>query len=249
MPSAPLTADSGPETVLSYLGKCGLPRQAERVAARGVPESNIFGTPKPAIQKVAKALGKNQTLAESLWNADIHEARLVAILIADPGKISYLVLKQWVNELWSWDIADHLARYLLPFVARPERLIAHCAKADSTYTKRLAFAGIACSIQKSKGLSEDQFDDYSQHIWVGSSDNRPHVRKAVAWALIEIGKASDSWQETAIVFAAELVEQGGNSAWVGRNALKELELLVSVPERRRLLSQRSKTGRKNGQGI
>lgn len=246
MPPVQLTDDSTPETVLKHLQENGDAKQAERVRARGIPESSIFGTPKSIVQKTARTLGRNQELAESLWASNIHEARLVAILTAEPDKISLPVLKQWANDLWSWDIADHLARYLLPYIPKPELLIAYCATIDSTYTKRLAFAGIACSIQKNKRLSEEQFDFYRNHIQLGASDNRPHVRKAVVWALVEIGKINDSWQESAIVFAAELIEQRGNEAWVGRNAMKDLQLLVSVPERRRLISQKSKTGRKNG---
>ncbi len=46
------------------------------------------------------------------------------------------------------------------------------------------------------------------------------------------------------MLSAELGELGKAEAWVGRNALKELERLVSVPERRRLVADTSKTARK-----
>ena len=94
---------------------------------------------------------------------------------------------------------------------------------------------------KQDELSEEQIETYFDCLHRGATDQRHHVRKAVVWALIEIGKVNENLQDAAIVCAAELIEQGGNHAWVGRNALKELELLVKVPERRRLLSRKAKT--------
>lgn len=238
-----LSADSGPAQIERYLRQNSHAKQSARVAKRGVPGAKILGSPKPIVKQVASALGKNQPLAESLWSMEIHEIRLLAIWIAEPAKMMEPIARNWINELWSWDMADHLARYLLPDLVYRHQLIHDCAREESLYAKRLAFSGIACSIQR-HGLTADLFENYCHQIELGSSDKRNHVRKAVVWALVEVGKVNDLWQEQAILFASELEERGGNVAWVGRHARKELEELVSVPERKRLLSRKSKTGRK-----
>jgi 3-methyladenine DNA glycosylase AlkD len=213
---------------------------------RGIPQAGILGTPKGFVTSAAKAIGKNQTLAEALWKTECHEARLVAILIADPAGIEIATAKRWSNELWSWDITDHMARYLLPYLPYQAKLITYCQGKNATFTRRLAFAGIACCVRVSGG-SKDSISEYGDSIRAGANDDRHHVRKAVVWALVEIGKANDHCQEQAILLAADLMELGRNEAWVGRNAMKELQLLVSVPERKRLLSQKAKTASKHNQ--
>lgn len=236
-----MDASANSDEVVSFLKDRGNAKQADRVIKRGIPAGHVLGVSKGVIQNTAKTLGTNQSIAEALWCSEFHEARLVAILIADPTTISEKTLTTWASELWSWDITDHLARYLIPYLPDASPLLRFCEASNDVYPQRLVYAAIACIVMKQDELSEDQIETYFECLHRGAADQRHHVRKAVVWALIEIGKVNESLQDAAIVCAAELIEQGGNHAWVGRNALKELELLIKVPERRRLLSSKAKT--------
>ncbi len=96
-----------------------------------------------------------------------------------------------------------------------------------------------------KNLVPGEIDRYLDLIKSYSDDDRPHVKKAISWALREIGKKDFNYQEKAIILAYEFCESSSkNMVWIGKNALKELETLVSVEERGRLITSNSKNGQK-----
>ena len=235
------------ERVISQLTAAATSKQRARLQKGGIADKHILGVNKPEILKLARALGSDQTLAEALWHSSYHEARLTAILIADPASISNRTLISWANDLWSWGITDHFARYLVPRLDYRE-LLTYCFGSELLYVKRLGFAGIACLVQKKPELADDEIAFFLDSISQAAVDDRHHVRKAVVWALVEIGKSSDARRESAVLIAADLASDATgrpNGGWVGRNALKELEKLVSVKERRRLITRSSKTAQKN----
>jgi 3-methyladenine DNA glycosylase AlkD len=124
-----------------------------------------------------------------LWNTEYHEARLIAILVEDPGMMDVAQAKDWINSIWSWDLCDHFARYLLPYSRDFNTLIGYCAVQHELYVKRTAFAGIACGLIHRPDIDGETVEQYLQCITEAASDNRHHVRKAVVWALVEIGSA------------------------------------------------------------
>jgi 3-methyladenine DNA glycosylase AlkD len=240
-----LTSNSTVSDVVKYLRSSGTLKQAERVRTRDIDAERILGIPKKIVHASAKSLGRRHQLAIDLWNTEYHEARLIAILVEDPGMMDVAQAKDWINSIWSWDLCDHFARYLLPYIRDFNTLIGYCAVQRELYVKRTAFAGIACSLIHRPNIDDETIEQYLQCITEAASDNRHHVRKAVVWALVEIGKCNFERQELAIIQAAELMEGDKAEQWVGRNALKELENLVKVSERRRLISSKSKTGSKS----
>lgn len=242
------------EEAISMLESDANERQRARLIKGGIQERYVLGVNKPAILRLAKKVGHDQNLANALWLTEFHEARLCAILIADPELIDHLTLLSWINDLWSWGITDHLARYLFPAVWS-EALLSYCLGSQALYVKRLGFAAIACRVQLDAELSDEFIEPLYEFIRAGAQDERHHVRKAVVWALVEIGKSSESRRQAAYLVAAGLTEDTveaidksakNNAAekWVGRRAIKALEQLISVPDRRRLISAKSKTGQR-----
>ena len=240
-----LTRNSTASDVVRYLRSSSTLKQTERVRTRGIDPEHILGIPKKIVHESAKSLGKHHQLAIDLWNTGYHEARLIAILVEDPGMMDINQAKYWISSIWSWDLCDHFARYLLPYIRDFNTLIGYCAVQHELYVKRAAFAGIACCLIHCDHSDDETVEQYLQYITEAAADNRHHVRKAIVWALVEIGKCNFERQELAIIQAAELMEGDKAEQWVGRNALKELESLVKVSERSRLISSKSKTGSKN----
>lgn len=240
-----LTSNSTASDVVRYLRSSGTLKQAERVRTRDIDPEHILGVPKKIVHASAKSLGRRHQLAIDLWNTEYHEARLIAILVEDPGTMDIAQAKDWINSIWSWDLCDHFARYLLPYIRDFNTLIGYCAVQHELYVKRTAFAGIACSLIHSDHVDDETVEEYLQCITEAAADNRHHVRKAVVWALVEIGKCNFERRELAIIQAAELMEGDKAEQWVGRGALKELESLVKVSARSRLISSKSKTGSKS----
>lgn len=232
-----------PRDILARLKAEATDRQRERLLKRGVPPEFALGVSKAVLNLELNKLGKDHKLAVSLWRSGYHEMRLLAIRIARADQITATECYHWIETFWSWDITDSFARYLL--ADHPERLeiIDHCCASNELYVRRSGFAGIACVAQKHPGLLADHAEHFFQLIKSAADDKRQHVRKAVVWAIVEIGKSSHGLQEEALILANEMMEEEGNSAWIGRNSKRELELLTSVEARRRLISSNSKTAK------
>lgn len=213
---------------------------------RGVPVATILGVTTGNIRKLAKNLGQDYGLAQQLWKMDIHEAKILAILLAPLADQTEAELTKWVAGINSWGICDHFAKKLAETVTDVTGLVPLWVAQEALYTRRAGLALIANHCMRQPALDDSLVQTFCEIICQQSSDERQHVKQACCWALRELGKIDTQTHEVAINIALELLESPDRSrAWVGRCAHKELEVLVKVPERRRLISSKSKTGAKH----
>ena len=212
---------------------------------RGVPVETLLGVSTGDIRKLAKRLGLNDRLAKQLWRSEIHEARNLAILVASFDTKTEAELGAWVSKIDSWDICDHFAKKLALEIVNVGALTAQWIDSEALYTKRAGLALIANHCMKQEALDSDTCESFLSQIKQASMDERQHVKQASCWALRELGKIDTSTHEMAIALALELLESEDTAErWVGKCAYKELETLVKIPERRRLIARTSKTASK-----
>ncbi len=212
------------------------------VVKLGIPYENSLGVPTGEIRKLAKKIIPNNDIAFELYDSMIHEKMILAVLIFEKNTLELSDIKKIMRDVQSWDLCDHLCKNLLIDLDYNFELIELWYIHVEMYFKRAAFVLIIANIIKRKeDISEDEIKNYIEKIILGSSDSRPHVRKAISWALREIGKINFIYQEIAIQTAYELMEmENKNSIWIGKNALKELESLVKIEERGRLIRRDSR---------
>ena len=229
---------------LQALASLDVEKTAQR---RGIPTSALLGVATAELRKAAKRIGPNEALAEELWTSTFHEARVIAVLIFPSSAVSEGQLDRWLDTINSWDLCDQFAKHLASKVPEVDGLILRWAVQQSLYTRRAALAVIANVCMRTAELNDATIERFVSIIENTSIDDRRHVKQACCWALRELGKINDSAHERAIHVALELIESADkSSAWVGRCAYKELETLVKVPERRRLLPRKSKSAGKHG---
>jgi 3-methyladenine DNA glycosylase AlkD len=187
----------------------------------GIETSHALGVSVPNIRKIAKRAGTDQALAETLWASGIHEARMVAALVADPATITARTMRGWAADLDSWDLTDMLADALVA-TPRAKLTIATWSRARHGYTKRCAFAMIA-RFAVSSDEPDATFREWLLLIRTAAVDPRNEVKKAVNWALRQIGKRDRALHAAAIEEAEALLETGDATArWIARDALREL---------------------------
>ena len=213
---------------------------------RGVPVATLLGVTTGNIRKLAKTLDQDYVLAKQLWNMSIHEAKILAILVAPLSEQTNVELTGWVANINSWGICDQFAKKLAATVTDVMPLVRLWVADEALYTRRAGLALVANYCMRQHALEDDLAQAFGEIIRQQSKDDRQHVKQACCWALRELGKIDTQTHEQAINIALELVElPSRSSAWVGRCAHKELETLIKVPERRRLISRNSKTGAKH----
>lgn len=189
------------------------------------PKTEQLGIPIPHLRQLAKAHRKNHELSLALWTSDVHEARLLAAFIDDPAKVTRTQMEAWARNFDSWDLCDQVCGNLFdrtPFALQK----AHQWSArKSEFVKRAGFVLIAALAVHAKGLTDNAFLDFLPLIRREATDDRNFVRKAVNWALRQIGKRNPRLRRTAITEAIAIAKIDSRaSRWIATDALRELRI-------------------------
>lgn len=192
----------------------------------GINTEFALGTPVTTLRQIVKALPRpDQDLAEALWATQIHEARILASMLADPNKMTRTQLDQWARDLNSWDICDACALNLFSHVKNPFTLIERWIKKEEEFVRRAGFATLAVLAMPRAKTDEKKLLAMLPFIKNHATDPRPMVHKAVNWALRNLGKKNPRLTPHALACAREILDlypQNRSAVWVAKNALWEL---------------------------
>lgn len=209
------------EEILASIRSYAKPETLATQTRFGIQGRERLGVSLYDLRKIAKGL-KDHELALELWQTGIHEARMLAGMIDEPSKVSVAQMEDWVAEFDSWDICDIVSDEL--FIHAPDMLglIPRWAVREEEFVKRTAFAMIAALVVHRKDIPDDVVHGYFAIIEAAANDNRNFVKKAVNWALRNIGKWKPSLRSEAIACANRILAQDTPSArWIAKDAIKE----------------------------
>jgi 3-methyladenine DNA glycosylase AlkD len=199
------------------------PANQAGMARFGIDTSTALGISIPWLRAYARPLGKNHDLALALWETNVHEGRILATIIDDPAKVTYEQADHWVSQLNSWDICDQLCHNLLSYTPFALELVERYGRQEPEFVRRAGFALLASLCHRPKIASDQVLRDFFPLIESMAGDGRNFVKKAVNWALREIGKRNQSLGTDALVVAERIAAQGTPSArWIARDAIREL---------------------------
>lgn len=194
----------------------------ERFGVR--PKTRVLGVSVPAIRKIAKSIGTDHDLALQLFESGIHEARLLATMVADSNQLTEKQFETWVDSFDSWDIVDSSCSNLFRKVSFSYKKIFELSTKKEEFVKRTAFALMASFAVHSQELQDKDFIVFFPLIKREAVDERNFVKKAVNWALRQVGKRSKSLNAKALILAKEILKINSKSAmWIAKDAIRELE--------------------------
>jgi 3-methyladenine DNA glycosylase AlkD len=212
------------EHVMSRLRERARPDQIEGMARYGISAEKRLGVSVPDMRKIAKDIGTDHLLALELWRTGIPDAMIVASMVADPDRITEDQMEEWVKDLNSWDVCDQLCMNLLEKTDPVMKKIHEWAGREEEFVKRAAYALIACLAWHDRRSGDDSFSAFFPLIKQGATDRRNYVKKAVNWALRNIGKRSLRLNGEALSVACELRDMDSRAArWIAADAIRELE--------------------------
>ena len=189
----------------------------------GINSKNMLGVSMPTLRKIGKEIGKNHNLAIELWNTNIHEARIVATLVAEPEKLTKKIANSWVKQFDSWAICDQCCLNLLSKTKYAFKIAIKYSENKYEYVKRTGFALMAVLAVHAKELENNDFDIFFNCIYKESTDERNFVKKAVNWALRQIGKRNKILKNKSLNMANKILKINSKSAkWIAKDAIREL---------------------------
>jgi 3-methyladenine DNA glycosylase AlkD len=210
--------------ILAEMRTFANPAAREGMARFGIQAESVIGLSTPQIRLIARRTSRSQKVAEELWDTGIHDARILASLVADPNVISAETMDKWVRETASWDICDACCCNLFDRTPHAWKKIRQWAPNELEFVRRAAFATLAAIAVHDKQAPDNLFLGGLKLIEKYSFDDRNFARKGINWALRQIGKRNPALRKAAIACAERVRDQDTKaSRWIGTDALRELK--------------------------
>lgn len=190
----------------------------------GINARNSLGIYHKDLKNIAKEIGYDNRLALALFETGIYEAKILCSKIHNPEQISEQQMNQWVATFENWEICDS---FCMGFFAKSKYGVAKAfewSENESEFIKRAGFVIMAAYGFAEKTASNEIFESFFPVIEREACDDRVYVKKAVNWALRNVGKRNVDLNAMAIAVANRILATEGKSAkWIARNAIGELE--------------------------
>jgi 3-methyladenine DNA glycosylase AlkD len=208
--------------IVAELRAHGSARNRAGQANFGINVDTVLGVSVPDIRKLAKRVGRDHALAQELWDTGIHEARHLAAMVDEPSKVTKAQMQRWARSFNSWDLVDGCCSNLFCRTPHAFDMAIRWSSAKPEYTKRAGFALMAYLAHANRA-TDATLRSFLPIIELEANDDRPYVRKAVNWALRDIGKRNTSLNASAIKTAERIKALNTRPArWIASDALREL---------------------------
>jgi len=203
------------------------------MARFGINSKYALGIKIPVLRKMAKEI-KNRddykdnptnlhSLADKLWKSKIHEARILASMIDVLHLVSETQMDNWIKDFNSWDLCDQTCMNLFWRHPLAYKKASEWVSLEHEFERRAGFSLIAVLAWHDKSADDEKFERFLPLIQKYSTDERNYVKKAVNWALRQIGKRDHTLRIKSIKIAEDLKDSNNKSArWIGSDAFCEL---------------------------
>lgn len=211
------------DEILTKLESMSDPEAVKGMARYGINSKNNLGVSIYKLREIAKEMGQDHEIALKLWNSGIHDARLLACFIDNPSEVTGEQMDSWAQDFDSWDICDQACTSLFDLTTLAWAKVFEWAEQPDEFVKRGAFSLIAGLTVHDKKASDEKFEQFIPLIKKHSHDERNYVKKAVNWAIRNIGKRNKNLNKVMIKLSRELLKDDSKAAkWIASDALREL---------------------------
>ncbi len=211
------------QAILKQLQAQSNARNIAGMALFGINPHNTYGISIPTLRRIARQTGKDHRLAQELWRSGIHEARILAALVDIPEEVTAAQMERWVKDFDSWDVCDQVCSNLFDKTEFAYRKAMAWSRREEEFVRRAGFALMAALVWHDKTGSDAAFRRFLPAIKRSATDERNYVKKAVNWALRQIGKRNRALNLAAQATAREIRQIDSPAArWTAAEALREL---------------------------
>ena len=222
---------------LLQLRRLGSPKNVAGMARFGIRAKRVYGVAKPKMDALAKRIGKSHHLALRLWSSGVHDARILAGMVDEAQHVTAAQMDRWVRDFDNWDVCDGTCCHLFVFAAPAWQKAVQWSRRKPEFQKRAGFALMAYLAVHDKSAVDSKYLRLLPVIRREARDERNFVRKAVNWALRQIGKRNLKLNRATIQEAEHIEKVDTRAArWIARDALRELR---SEAVQRRLRGKRA----------
>jgi 3-methyladenine DNA glycosylase AlkD len=212
------------EEILKRLRDGAQPDAKATLERFGITARQAYGWSVPALRELARETGRDHTLAQQLWATGILDARILAALVDEPDRVTPRQMERWARDFDSWAVCDACCSNLFDRTPYAHVKVRAWSGRKEEFVKRAAFALMAALAVHDQQSGDDTFRAFLPLCEREAGDGRNFVKKAVNWALRQVGKRSAPLRAAAIATAERIAAQDSPSArWIAADALRELQ--------------------------
>jgi 3-methyladenine DNA glycosylase AlkD len=211
------------DEVMQKLHSLADPAGRVGMARFGINTSTALGIKVTQLRPLARRIGKSHRLAGELWRTNVHEARILASMVEEPNAVTDRQMESWAAAFNSWDLVDQCCGNLFDKTPMAWDKAIEWSGRDEEFVKRAGFALMATLAVHARKEPDEWLERFLPIIEREATDERNFVKKAVNWALRQIGKRSTYLHARAVASAERIATIESRSArWIARDALREL---------------------------
>jgi 3-methyladenine DNA glycosylase AlkD len=212
------------EEIIAVFEKNANPDAVAGMARFGITARKVYGCSVPFLRGLAKKIGKDHELALRLWEDNSRETRLLAAMIDNPREVTEAQLEEWVSEFDSWEVCDGCCMNLIEKTPYAWDKAVEWSAREEEFVKRAGFVLMARLAVSDKKASDERFEKFFPIMLREAADSRNFVKKAINWALRQIGKRNERLREKAIACARSMKNlESGSARWIAADTLRELK--------------------------
>jgi len=209
--------------ILAWLERHGSKCNRDGMARYGIVANKVFGVSVGTLRAYGKRLGPSHELAERLWDTAWYDARVLAVFVDEPARVTPAQMDRWCRDFDNWAICDGACFHLFDRTPHAYRKVAQWAKRREEFVKRAAFALVASLALHDKSAPDEAFLKWLPLIERAATDDRNFVKKGVSWALRGVGTRSAALHKASVALARRLTASPAPAArWIGNDALRDL---------------------------
>ncbi|MCY3567471.1 MAG: DNA alkylation repair protein [Chloroflexi bacterium] len=190
------------EEVLAELEAVGT-AQNRKVYARHGAMQPMFGVSYKELGRIGKPLKIDHELATELWRSGNHDARVLALRIADPSAVTVELALDWLADVNNYILVEGLGKLVAqsPVARRvSEQLRDH----SQEWPASLGWFIVACSAEQPALWTADELEVLVRQI-SDEIDARPNrVRHEMNGTLIAIGLRDDRLRSAVLATASQV---------------------------------------------
>jgi 3-methyladenine DNA glycosylase AlkD len=210
-------------TTLAWLERRGSARNRAGMARFGITAAKAYGVSSATMAPLVKRPGRDHELALALWESGWLEARILASFVAEPARLTSGQMDRWCRDFDNWAVCDSVCLHLFSRSPLAWRKVEAWSRRRPEFVRRAGFALLASLAVHDKAAPDARFLSVLSLVEATARDERNFVRKAVNWALRQIGKRNLVLNAAAVIVAGRLAQApDAASRWVGKDALREL---------------------------
>jgi 3-methyladenine DNA glycosylase AlkD len=205
------------------------PEALAGMAGFGMATAGRLGLSVPVLRQLGRQIGRDHGLALQLAASGIPDAQILAAYVAEPARFTVAEMDAWVAGLTAWDTCDQACGNA--FVRSPlawGRVPAWAVR-EPEFERRAGFALLAALAVHDKAAEDARFIALLPLVEQAADDGRNFVKKAVNWALRQVGKRNAALRAEAMACAERLRDQPSAAArWIAADALRELRAVAGA---------------------